>query len=74
MAQFIEVTACEDIDNTTHIKKVSINPEYIISITDNNGHALIRMSDSSVIKTVESHEEINFMLIDQEKLNTYIKG
>jgi ribosomal protein S11 len=62
MTQFIEVTACENADGVTHIKKVTINPEFIVSITDDNGHATIRMSDSSVVRAVESRDEVSFML------------
>lgn len=72
MAQFIEVTACENAEGITHIKKVSINPEFIVSITDDNGHATIRMSDSSVVKAVESRDEVNFMLGQPNPI--YIKG
>ena len=72
MTQFIEVTACEDMDNTTHIKKITINPEFIVSIVDNNGHALIHMSDNSVINVVETRAEVSYMLGLSNPV--YIKG
>lgn len=56
--KFIEVTAYEGMGDTTFIKKVTVNPEYIVSIEEDGKHAILRLSNKAVLRTVETREEL----------------
>ena len=58
MIKMIEVTEYTNFDDTTHIKKVSVNPEYIAAIEEDGNRAVLYMSNNSVLRTTESREEI----------------
>lgn len=66
MIALIEVTAFEGMGDTTFIKKVSINPEYIVSIEEDNGHGMIHLSNKSVLRVVETRAEIVMLIKDTE--------
>lgn len=77
MIKMIEVTEYTNFDDTTHIKKVSVNPEYIVAIEEDGSRAVLHMSNNSIIRTVEPHAEILALVRSATTAtatnNTYIK-
>lgn len=77
MIKMIEVTEYTNFDDTTHLKKVSVNPEYIAAIEEDGSRAVLYMSNNSVLHTVESRAEILALVRSATTAttmnNTYIK-
>lgn len=78
MTGLMEVTAYEGMGDTTFIKKVTINPEYIVSIEEDSGHGIIHLSNKSILRVVETREEVVELVRQAMFPNTtgftYIKG
>ena len=73
MTKFIEVTDYANLGDTTCLKKVSVNPEYIVAIEEDEGHAIIYLNNKSILHTIESRAEI-MTLIKGVNVSTYITG
>lgn len=70
MTTFIGVTIYEGQGDTTFLKQIIINPDYIISMEeDDKKRSIIHLSDGRVLHVVESLDDMNKLL---GKLNTYI--
>ena len=71
--KFFEVEMFQGDGNMAMKKKISVNPEYIAYIEDDDtAHAFIHMSTKSILHTVESRDAI-LQLIKATNAATYVK-
>ena len=62
MPKFIELEMFQECGSNRMVKKVSINPEYIVFIKEDGEHSFVYMSNESVLHVISSRDEIlNFI-------------
>ncbi len=58
MPKFIELEMFQECGSNRLVKKVSINPEYIVFIKEDGEHSFVYMSNESVLHVISSRDEI----------------
>jgi len=71
MGKLIELEIFQDVGSNRLVKKVSINPEYIVYIREDDTHAYVYMTNDSVLHTVSDRETI-LKLIEDNSNKSYI--